>query len=117
MCRAEQAVTRIAKTGYDVFSFVQFVVNRCSVNANIGMLSFDERNAFRAGHNAYNDNVFGAVLFLTELFLALGKSGYLGPVLAAWLTNAIFLVLGGLFLYLRARNRTLSLPRLRAMRV
>ena len=61
--------------------------------------------------------VFGAVLFLTELFLALGKSGYLSPALAAWLTNAIFLVLGGLFLYLRARNRTLRLPRLRALRV
>ena len=61
--------------------------------------------------------VFGAVLFLTELFLALGKSGYLRPALAAWLANGIFLVLGGLFLYLRARNRTLRLPRLRAVRV
>lgn len=60
--------------------------------------------------------VFGAVLFLTELFLALGKSGYLSPALAAWLSNAIFLVLGGLFLYLRARNRTLRLPSLRTVR-
>ncbi len=53
--------------------------------------------------------LFGAILFLTELFLALGKSGHLAPAVAAWLANAIFLTLGGVFLYLRARNRSFSL--------
>ncbi len=61
--------------------------------------------------------LFGAILFLTELSLALGKGGHLAPMLAAWLCNLVFLVLGGLFLYLRARNRRFRLPRLRAIRV
>ena len=61
--------------------------------------------------------LFGAILFLTELFLSLGKSAYLHPAVAAWLANGIFLTLGSLFLYLRARNRTLRLPRLKAVRV
>ena len=60
--------------------------------------------------------LFGAILFLTELSLALGKSGYLHPALASWLTNSVFLVLGGLFLYLRARNRTVRMPRLRPVK-
>ena len=60
--------------------------------------------------------LFGAILFLTELFLALGKSGYLPPLTAAWLTNLIFLLLGGIFLYLRARNQSVRVPRLRARR-
>lgn len=54
--------------------------------------------------------IFGAVLFLTEFFLALGKGGYLHPVVAAWMTNAIFLFLGGVFLCLRARNRSVRIP-------
>ncbi len=61
--------------------------------------------------------LFGAILFLTELSLALGKSGHLDPALASWLTNTVFLILGGLFLYLRARNRTVRLPRLRPYRL
>lgn len=65
------------------------------------------------GGVAWSVFLFGAVLFLTELFLALGKSGYLGPLTAAWLANSIFLVLGSLFLYLRARNRSFSLRRRR----
>lgn len=53
--------------------------------------------------------LFGAILFLTELFLALGKSGHLAPLGAAWLANLVFLLLGGLFLYLRAGNRSFNL--------
>lgn len=60
---------------------------------------------------------FGATLFLTELFLALGKGGYLAPALAAWLANGIFFVLGSIFLYLRARNRSVRLPRLRPVKL
>ncbi len=56
--------------------------------------------------------LFGAILFLTELFVALGKAGILPPALAAWLTNGIFLLVGSVFLYLRARNRTVRLPRI-----
>lgn len=58
--------------------------------------------------------LFGAVLFFTELFLALGKGGHIPAAVAAWLANGVFLVLGILFLYLRSRNRRLSLfPRSR----
>ena len=57
--------------------------------------------------------LFAAILFLTELFLSLGKSGYLRPEVAAWLTNIIFLGIGSCLLYARAGNRTLRFPRLR----
>jgi LPS export ABC transporter permease LptG len=43
--------------------------------------------------------------FLTHLFLALGEGSRISAVLAAWLPNTIFAVIGLYLLYLRATNR------------
>ncbi len=51
--------------------------------------------------------IFFAMIFLTNLFLALGKGDRIPPILAAWLPNAAFAVVGAFLLYLRASNRDL----------
>jgi len=43
--------------------------------------------------------------FLTHLFLALGEGDRISPVVAAWMPNLIFTVIGLYLLYLRATNR------------
>ncbi|MCG3147892.1 MAG: hypothetical protein PCFJNLEI_01333 [Verrucomicrobiae bacterium] len=43
-----------------------------------------------------------AFYFLTHITLALGKGGHIAPVLAAWLTNGIFVAVGAVLLW-RAR--------------
>jgi len=43
--------------------------------------------------------------FLTHLFLALGEGSRISAIIAAWLPNAIFAVIGLYLLYLRATNR------------
>ncbi|HLW35773.1 MAG TPA: LptF/LptG family permease [Chthoniobacterales bacterium] len=43
--------------------------------------------------------------FLTHLFLALGEGDRISPIVAAWMPNAIFAMIGLYLLYLRATNR------------
>jgi lipopolysaccharide export system permease protein len=49
--------------------------------------------------------IFFTMVFLTNLFLALGKGGRVSPVIAAWTPNAIFAAVGLALLYLRSTNR------------
>ena len=51
--------------------------------------------------------IFFSMIFLTNLFLALGKGDRIPPLLAAWTPNAVFAVVGAFLLYLRASNREL----------
>jgi lipopolysaccharide export LptBFGC system permease protein LptF len=56
--------------------------------------------------------LYAALLISTFLFLALGKGARLDAYLAAWLPNALFLVIGLVLLFFRTTNRdfpTLSL--------
>jgi len=43
--------------------------------------------------------------FLTHLFLALGEGDRVSPIVAAWMPNLIFAIIGIYLLYLRATNR------------
>ena len=54
--------------------------------------------------------LYAALLLSTYLFLALGKGARLDPVLAGWLPNAFFLLIGLVLLYYRGSNRELRLP-------
>ena len=56
--------------------------------------------------------IFFGMIFLTNLFLALGKGDRLHPWLAAWAPNLFIATIGLVLLYFRATNR--DLPRLYA---
>ena len=53
--------------------------------------------------------VFAVVMFLTEMSLALGQSGHMQPLAAAWLPNLVLLLIGGVCFWAKAKNRSLSL--------
>jgi LPS export ABC transporter permease LptG len=53
--------------------------------------------------------LYAAFLLTTYLFLALGKGARLDPVLAAWIPNAVFLLIGLVLLYFRSSNREIRL--------
>lgn len=57
--------------------------------------------------------IFFVLIFLTNLFLALGKGGRIPAALAAWGPNALFGFIGFCLLWLRSSNR--ELPRLRTL--
>ncbi|MDP9291679.1 MAG: LptF/LptG family permease [Verrucomicrobiota bacterium] len=57
--------------------------------------------------------IFFALIFLTNLFLALGKGARVPAGLAAWGPNAVFGLIGLWLLWLRSNNR--ELPRLRTI--
>ncbi|HUF62860.1 MAG TPA: LptF/LptG family permease [Verrucomicrobiales bacterium] len=80
------------------------------VAAPLGIV-FSRRGAL--GGVAASIVLFAAILFVSELLLALGKGGFIPPAPAAWLTNLAFLCIGALIFHLRAGNRELRLPRLR----
>ena len=54
--------------------------------------------------------IFFAMLFISNLFLALGQSASLPPLIAAWATNLIFGGIGGYLLWCRARNKEIQNP-------
>lgn len=58
--------------------------------------------------------IFFGMIFLTNLFLALGKGARVAPTIAAWTPNVLFGVIGAFLLYLRSTNR--ELPSLRLKR-
>lgn len=47
------------------------------------------------------------LFFMSEIFVAMGSSGYMQPWVAAWLPNIIFTIIGGLLLFRRAQNRSI----------
>jgi len=53
--------------------------------------------------------LYAGLLLSTYFFLALGKGHRLDPLLAAWIPNAFFLLIGIVLLYLRGSNRELTL--------
>jgi lipopolysaccharide export LptBFGC system permease protein LptF len=63
---------------------------------------------------AWSIFIFFGMIFLTNLFLALGKGARIPGVVAGWAPNVIFGAIGLVLLYLRATNR--DLPRLFARR-
>lgn len=54
--------------------------------------------------------IFASMYFMRGTFIALGQSGYLPPFVAAWGTNLLFAIIGGLLLFYRSRNR--EMPKL-----
>lgn len=60
------------------------------------------------GGVAYAIFLFAAIFFLTSTFMKAGEGGYLPPMTAAWLANALFAGVGAVLLYYRARNRDIS---------
>ncbi|MEM7387489.1 MAG: LptF/LptG family permease, partial [Verrucomicrobiota bacterium] len=52
---------------------------------------------------------FAAILFITELFLALGRTGHIAPILAAWIPNLLFFLIGMGLLFMRTTNRGFDL--------
>ncbi|MHA3773607.1 LptF/LptG family permease [Verrucomicrobiota bacterium sgz303538] len=58
--------------------------------------------------------IFFVMILLRHLFLALGKGARVDPMVAAWLPNVFFLVVGLLLLYFRSSNR--EFPKLRLWR-
>ncbi|QQL43832.1 LptF/LptG family permease [Sulfuriroseicoccus oceanibius] len=55
--------------------------------------------------------IFFAILFLTNLFMALGRSGSMPPFVAAWAANFLFGGIGAYLLWCRARNREVPSPK------
>ena len=53
--------------------------------------------------------LYAGLLLSTFLFLALGKGHRLDPMLAAWIPNGLFLIVGVTLLYLRGSNREIKL--------
>jgi LPS export ABC transporter permease LptG len=53
--------------------------------------------------------IFFGMLFLTNLFLALGKGDRVPPFVAAWGPNLFFFLLGLFLLHIRSANREISL--------
>ncbi|MEA3188138.1 MAG: lipopolysaccharide export system permease protein [Chthoniobacter sp.] len=51
--------------------------------------------------------IFFGMIFLTNLFLALGKGGRISATTAAWAPNVLFATVGFFLLYLRSTNREL----------
>jgi lipopolysaccharide export system permease protein len=51
--------------------------------------------------------IFALLIFFSHLFLALGKGSHLPPLVAAWITNAAFVVVGLALYWAKARNREL----------
>jgi len=56
---------------------------------------------------------FAALLFLTNLMLALGKGARVPALIAAWAPNLLFGIIGLGLLYLRSKNR--ELPKLKSL--
>ncbi len=56
--------------------------------------------------------IFFAMIFLTNLFLALGAGGRIPPFWAAWIPNFFFLAVGGVLLWMRSTNRDATSLRL-----
>ena len=54
--------------------------------------------------------IFFAILFLSSLFLALGQSASIPPLLAAWATNLIFGSVGAYLLWSRSQNKEIKSP-------
>ncbi|SRR5581483_9657742 len=54
--------------------------------------------------------IFFGMIFLTNLFLALGKGARISPAAAAWTPNLFFAAIGFFLLYLRSSNR--EMPKL-----
>ncbi len=54
--------------------------------------------------------IFFAMLFLSNLFLALGQSAALPPMLAAWATNLLFGTVGAYLLWCRSQNKEIKSP-------
>ncbi|MEM7144955.1 MAG: LptF/LptG family permease [Verrucomicrobiota bacterium] len=54
--------------------------------------------------------IFALLVFTSHSFLALGKGNHLPPLVAAWLANLLFLVVGVALYWSKARNR--ELPKL-----
>jgi lipopolysaccharide export LptBFGC system permease protein LptF len=55
--------------------------------------------------------IFAAMGFIEKFFLALGKGDRVSPLVAAWTSDVLFLLIGCYLLYLRSNNR--ELPKLR----
>jgi len=55
--------------------------------------------------------IFFASIFLTNLLLALGQSGRIPAIIAAWLPNLLFAAVGCWLLHLRHLNRELPSPK------
>ncbi|MFZ4598456.1 MAG: LptF/LptG family permease [Terrimicrobiaceae bacterium] len=52
--------------------------------------------------------LFFSLVFLSSLFIALGKGGRLSPFVAAWVPMIVFFVVGLFLLWLRSTNRELN---------
>ena len=57
--------------------------------------------------------IFASMYFMRGTFIALGQSGLLPPFVAAWGTNLLFAIIGGLLLFYRSRNR--EMPKLSSL--
>ena len=51
--------------------------------------------------------IFFGMIFVNDLFLSLGKGGHLPPMLAVWIPNLGFGLIGAVLLYLRSQNKEL----------
>ena len=51
--------------------------------------------------------IFFGMIFVNDLFISLGKGGHLPPMLAVWIPNLGFGLVGAVLLYLRSQNKEL----------
>jgi|GEM_PF-116177 len=51
--------------------------------------------------------IFFGMIFVNDLFISLGKGGHLPPMLAVWIPNLGFGLIGVILLYLRSQNKEL----------
>ena len=51
--------------------------------------------------------IFFGMIFVNDLFISLGKGSHLPPMLAVWIPNLSFGLIGVLLLYLRSQNKEL----------
>lgn len=56
--------------------------------------------------------LFFLLVFVSSLFIALGKGGRLSPVVAAWAPLVLFMAIGCILLWFRSSNRDIPIPKL-----
>ena len=63
LLRAEQPVSGVAQTGYNVSVFIQVIIQRSDIDIHIRMILLNPRNAFRSRNQIYETDMRTSALY------------------------------------------------------